>query len=1265
MFLLDDVLISSASDLTLASTCEFALLRTLDRCLGRAPIGPEAADSPDAMLERTAALGLAHEARVLAGYVAEFGHHVPPLPDAGAPGAEPVAPDAEPTSPDSAPAGAGAPATGGVVHLGGTWETADDLRAAHARTVGYLRSGADVVAQGVLFDGRFLGRPDFLVRTSAATDGAAGAEPLTAQITVVDAKLARRAKVTALLQLAAYADQLLAAGIPVAPQLRLVLGDTSFSEHALSDILPVYRERRARLETLLDTHRAAADAVTWDDERYLACGTCADCSHEVAATRDPLLVAGLTINQRTLLRDAGVTTIETLAASTGPVPGITARTLAVLREQAALQVAQDARPTLPDGRPDVRAVVFATQALAALPAPDAGDLFFDFEGDPLWAVASSTDWGLEYLFGLHDADAPDGAPGAFRAFWAHDRAEERTALLDFFALVAERRRTNPAMHVFHYAPYEVTALRRLVGRHGVGEEQLDVLLREGVLVDLYATVRQSVRVSQPSYSIKKLEPLYMGAERRDEALDNAADSITEYARACALREAGDPAAAGVLDLIADYNRYDCLSTLRLRDWLLARGAENGVTPRAAGDVEPDPEEDLVEADPLLDALVDLAGPASTSAPADRTDDDQALLMLGAALGYHRREDKPFWWEHFDRLTAPADEWSATRDVLVADEVRLKRDWYKEGSQRSLRREVSLIGTLATGSALAPGSSVWCIYDAPLPAGLDAPAGAIRQVSGSSTVLSVGQDSQGRDLVVVEEVLKKDLEPYDALPMAVGPGRPVPTGLVEGAVRELAQVALRSLQSPSGNFPAQSALDLLRRLPPQLLAGDATDDAAGVEQDAGEEDGPAGLPPVGTGKGAYISAITAAVRSLDRSYLAVQGPPGTGKTFVGARVIERLVRSGWHVGVVAPSHAVVEHLLDTIVEAGVPGYRVGKKPVDDTPHAWTSIPDKKQGKFLGEHREHGCVIGGTAWDFTNGSKIGRRSLDLLVIDEAGQFSLANTLAVSLAAQNLLLLGDPQQLPQVTQGTHPEPVDTSALGWIARGQDALPADRGYFLERSWRMHPALCAPVSRLAYAGRLASEEITTTRHLEGVAPGVHVVEVAHRGRSVVSPEEAAEVVAQVTSLLGRAWTPADDAAPRPLEASDILVVAGYNAQRALITAELRAAGFDGVRVGTVDKFQGQEAAVVIVSMAASSAGDVPRGMGFLLSRNRVNVAVSRGQWAAIVVRSPALTDFLPTTPSALAELGAFIGLCGTGSQPADQPVSGADDGPADPTPTSL
>lgn len=1205
MLVLDDVLVCSATDIALSATCELALLSALDLRLGRT--APTAA-AADAMLQRTALLGLAHEKRVLQDHLERFGSHDP------SPGSR---------HPDR-----------GVAILGGEpWDTADDLRAAHERTLALLRSGVDVVYQGTVFDGRFLGRPDFLVREDDT-------------YAVVDTKLARHAKVTALLQVAAYADQLTTAGIRVAPQVRLVLGDGSESRHAVADILPVYRERRARLERVLDEHRAEEGPVTWGDARYLACGRCDVCAVHVTEHRDVLLVAGMRTTQRARLAAAGVRTIDDLASSTGPVAGLAERTLTVLRDQAAMQVAQEQRPRLAGDRPDVRAVVVATDALAALPAPDAGDIFFDFEGDPLWAERGSGDWGLEYLFGVVEAGT-DGEPGAFRPFWAHSRAEEKQALVDFLDYVTARRADHPAMHVYHYAPYEKTALGRLVGRHGVGEQQVDDLLRGGVLVDLYATVRQSIRVSQPSYSIKKLEPLYMGDDQRSEALDNAADSIAQYALACELRDAGRAEEhEAALDLIAEYNRYDCVSTLRLRDWLLERAAESGVTPVATLPVAPDAaaptsaddenREEAIAAEAL--ELLHAAGDAPRD---ERTPDEQGLALLAAALGYHRRENKPFWWEHFDRLTVPPDEWAQTRDVLVAESASVSRDWFKEGTQRSLRRELTLVGELAVGSTLGAGSSVWCIYGEPLPPGLVAPQGAVRQVTGTATVLRVSSDDAGRDVLVVEEVLKKGLDPYDELPMAVGPGSPVRTTPLENAIREVASSVRRSIYLPGHAFPAQAGLDILRSLPPQLRA----DTRPG-------SDGTGLLPVPGTGKGAYISAITDAVRALDRSYVAVQGPPGTGKTFVGARVIERLVRSGWHIGVVAPSHAVVEHLLDKIVEAGVPGYRVGKTPqVPGAERTWTAIPEKKQAKFLAEHRDHGYVVGGTAWDFTNTSKIARGELDLLVIDEAGQFSLANTLAVSVAAQNLLLLGDPQQLPQVTQGTHPEPVDRSALAWVADGHDALPADRGYFLERTWRMHPELCAPVSLLAYEGRLGSEVATTTaRDLAGVAPGVRTVLVEHRGNAVLSFEEADEVVRQVAALVGTPWSDgavaagdggpavAEERAYRPLADTDILVVAAYNAQRALVERSLRQAGFPGVRVGTVDKFQGQEAPVVILTMAASSAEDVPRGMGFLLSRNRVNVAVSRGQWLAVVVRSPWLTDYLPATPEGLCELGAFIGL---------------------------
>ena len=312
----------------------------------------------------------------------------------------------------------------------------------------------------------------------------------------------------------------------------------------------------------------------------------------------------------------------------------------------------------------------------------------------------------------------------------------------------------------------------------------------------------------------------------------------------------------------------------------------------------------------------------------------------------------------------------------------------------------------------------------------------------------------------------------------------------------------------------------------------------------------------------------------------------------------------------------------------------------TDRAWTAFPDAKAMAGFLDHAAGGCVVGGTAWDFTNLSCFEPGGLDLLVIDEAGQFCLANTVAVAQAARKLLLLGDPQQLPQVSQGTHPEPADTSALGWLAEGHGALPADRGYFLSRTWRMHPALCARVSDLSYEGRLLSQEnVTAARSLDGVPPGVSTVLVEHHGNSTESPEEADEITRRILGLLGTPWRdPNSFDGTRPLDQGDVLVVAPYNAQVIAIRERLAAAGLDRVDVGTVDRFQGRQAAVVFVSMTASAHEDVPRGMSFLLSRNRLNVALSRGKWHAVVVHSPALTRYLPSTPEGLAELGAFLRL---------------------------
>ena len=907
-----------------------------------------------------------------------------------------------------------------------------------------------------------------------------------------------------------------------------------------------------------------------------------------------------------------------------------------------MQVAQDARPPLPDGRPDVRAELVAREALEALHAPDPGDVFFDFEGDPLWTTPGSTDWGLEYLFGVVEAPGPGDEP-VFRAFWAHDRAQEKQALLDFFAYLRDRRAQFPGMHVYHYAPYEKTALGRLVGRHGVGEEQLDDLLRHGVLVDLYATVRQSVRVSQPSYSLKKLEPLYMGDELRDDELDNAA-RLDRPVRAWPARRA--TRAALTRPPRRSTSSRATTATTACRRCGCATGCAGSPPSTASRSAQAD--DPARPRRPRSDTTAEpTSRPTRSSTPCTRSSATPATSRRRSAArttrlcccsprrsGYHRREDKPFWWAHFDRLTSPPDEWASSRDVLVADEVTVLRDWFKEGSQRSLRRELRFVGALATGSSLGVGSGVWCIYDAPLPEGLAPPLGGVRQVSGPRPCVSVETDDAGSRRGRRRGGPQEGPRALHRGPDGCRTRQPRPDRARGGRAARGRRARRAVARRRRGDVPGPACA---RRPAPAPAAAQGRRPRRGLgrRRRGGPRPAARGLRQGCVHLRDHGRGPTA--RPLVPRRAGTARAPA--RPTSAARVIERLVRSGWHVGVVAPSHAVVEHLLDKVVEAGVPAYRVGKKPQGDpSDHAWTAIGDKKQGKFLGEHKDHGCVIGGTAWDFANANKIGRRSLDLLVVDEAGQFSLANTVAVSVAAENLLLLGDPQQLPQVSQGTHPEPVDGSALGWVADGHDALPPGLGYFLERTWRMHPELCAPVSRLSYEGRLHSEEdATTARHLEGLAPGVHVVSVPHRGNAVSSMEEAAAVVEQVQSLLGRTWH--DGEPRRPLAPTDLLVVAAVQ-RAARPRREAPAAsrdrgcqGRDGRQVPGPGGGCGSRDDGRVVGRGGAARHGVP-AVAQPRQRGCVPRSVGCGDGAV-----PALTDYVPTTPEALCELGAFIGLC--------------------------
>lgn len=528
-------------------------------------------------------------------------------------------------------------------------------------------------------------------------------------------------------------------------------------------------------------------------------------------------------------------------------------------------------------------------------------------------------------------------------------------------------------------------------------------------------------------------------------------------------------------------------------------------------------------------------------------------------------------------------------------------------------------------------------------------------------------------VLLQERIRVKDEPHGALPSGIGPGDPVSTATIEAALQadvhgllfngtlmpsdpvlngpvpgEGSEASSESSETPDPPRALPSVLDaaasltgvesasadLLFRRPPRLKR--SASNAKNAENLPREVDFSGSDLPT-------VDAVHAAVRALDHSYVAVQGPPGAGKTFLASHVIARLVAEGAKVGVVAQSHAVIENLM--LACCARDGFDVsravrlrGKSVTPDAP--WSEVSDSELVELISG--AGGLLFGGTVWDYVSERRVPAGSLDVLVVDEAGQFSLTNTVAAARAARSVLLLGDPQQLPQVSTGVHPYPVDVSALGWLSDGAAALDPRFGYFLGESWRMDSALCERVSWLSYDGALASAAATAGRALQGVAPGVVSYPVEHAGCSVRSVQEAQAVVDCVRELLGREWVPAAGAEPRPLAAEDCIVVAAYNAQvdcvrEALIAAGLADSSGAGVRVGTVDKFQGQEAAVVLVSLASSRV-DSGRGAGFVLSPNRLNVAVSRGQWQAVLVHSPWVARSVPQDVEEVLALSGFAGL---------------------------
>lgn len=1011
-----------------------------------------------------------------------------------------------------------------------------------------LADSPGIVFQGALEGGMWGGYSDFLERVEKPSAlGAFSYE-------VADTKLKRKAAPGHILQLVLYSD-LLAAVQGVGPEhAHIELGTGERFSFRLVEYAAYARLARRRLETFV-----AAPPQT----RPVPCAACDLCRWRehcagVWEAEDSLFrVAGITKGQVIKLEAAGVTTMAALAGRKDRVPRLAQATLEKLTTQARLQHARKTGEPAWSLRPPSPGKGFDL-----MPRPDPGDLFYDIEGDPYYAEDGAE--GLEYLHGVWDGSS-------FTAFWAHDLTHEKKALEALFALFEKRFTNHPQAHVFHYAPYEITALRKLATRHGIGEALLDRWLRERRFVDLYAVVRGGVFASEPSYSLKDLEAFY-DLPRTGE-VKTAGGSVVAYEH---WRESGDDA---ILREIEDYNRLDCLSTERLRDWLLSIRREGPWLEMGEGETERTADTEAANGE-LADQL------ECSGLPEER---QRMLHDLGL---FHWREAKPAAWAVFDAASREFEELCEDMDCLGGLSAK--------GPQRPVKRSVGRDYTYPPQETkLRPGASPqFAVQDGFVSAGITALDRRKRRIS-----LKMGP-RYGDTLP----------DRLNLLPSFALNARPIPS-----AIRKV-------IDDQSSDCRNRAAEDLLSRNPPRFN----TASPLPLADDADPLDG-----------------LIAAVRAMDATVLPVQGPPGTGKTYVAARAILALVRDGKRVGVSSNSHHAIRNVLMGCVDALREGW--GGLTVEDVRLVHKAGPDTEElpegYDFIRCARSNddpalreADVVGGTAWLFSRDDCEG--AFDYLFVDEAGQVSLANLVAMSNAATNLVVVGDPRQLPQVIQGAHPYPANLSCLDWILGEGQNLAGDRGIFLPVTRRLHPDICAYISDQFYDGRLRPHESTALQAIEapGLPPaGAWRVSVAHEGYAQECPAEVEAIRQTIERLLKGTWTDGSGTT-RPLRQADIIVVAPYNAQVNALTEAL-----PGIRVGTVDRFQGQEAPVALVSMTASSAEETSRGIEFLLSRERLNVAVSRGKALSLVFAAPRLLQTACATVEQMRLVNTLCALPATAS----------------------
>jgi uncharacterized protein len=1028
-----------------------------------------------------------------------------------------------------------------------------DLRGRDAAaTLDAMRNGVDVIVQATLEDGHWLGYSDILLKVPGeSTFGNWFYE-------VQDTKLAQNTRAATILQLSLYTDILAKLQACSPPGMYVVKPGEDFptEKYLFADFHAYYRHIRKNFEQVI-----AGPAVNTYPEPTEHCTICKwwkVCDKRRHDDDHLSLVAGIRTLHIGELQKQQINTLEQFAKKDMLEKPERGNPETFIRKQAQARVQLEGRAL---NQLTYRELETENgRGMNRLPELCPGDIYFDIEGDAFYP-----DGGLEYLLGYAYKDSE--AKLVYKKLWATNRAEEKIAFRTFMGFVTEQWRRYPKMHIYHFAPYEPTGVKRLARVHASFETEVDTLLRAERFIDLHAVFKEALLASVERYSLKEVEK-FTRYTRKVELRDA---SIARKSVECALELNELKALAGkTIQAVEDYNEDDCRATEALHVWLehvrgeLIKQGNNFQRPELkTGEATENVRVMDSRAQVLFEALI-------KKLPEDKltwTDEHKALWLLAHLIDYFRREDKSAWWEYYRvhelEHEELLDERKAVTGLTFVEVLPLRgRDRNPTHRYTYPPQEVSI----------DEGDDM-------------------REVKGEKigTVQAINLSNYTIDI-------KKTAKTVDVHPHAVHVSERVDPGALATSLMNLArEIDDNGLEH---GWACRASKDLLMRRPPLLVDGKAITDYL-------------------KGDDVVNSAIQTAL-ALDRSVLAIQGPPGAGKTYTGAKMIIALLQAGKRVGVTAISHSVIRTMFDKVNELAAAENTIVSfvhKVTDKADYApWiTEVTDSSKARAA---LDDGKLVGGTAWLWADDHSVD--CLDYLFVDEAGQMSLSQVLAASPAAKNLVLLGDPQQLEQPQRGAHPEGSDVAALTYLLDGHQTMPEGKGLFLDTTRRMHPRISVFTSELFYEGRLRSLAGLDKQVVSGGTPfdgaGLFCVPVSHRGNQNKSPEEITAVENIVASLLKGKWTNTTGET-RALTKEDILIVAPFNAQVAGLIEKL-----PGMRIGTVDKFQGKEAPVVIYSMTSSTTEDAPRGMAFLFSPNRLNVATSRAKSICILVCSPKLFE---------------------------------------------